>query len=416
MATQQITGRQIKDSALSNNHISPTAAIASTKLAPWGANRDAGNQRLTNLADGTSATDAVTKQQLEAAITASAAGLAVKAPVRVASTANISGTYTATGGASARGQFTAMPNAVDGVSLAVGNRVLLKNQTTLAQNGIWTVTTLGTGSNGVWDRATDTDGDQEVTDGTAVMVGEGNVNSTTQWVLTTNAPITVGGSSGSALAFAQFGAGQSYTADGTTLTLSSNQFSVTSGGIGATQLGSNAVTTVKILDANVTEAKLATNAVTTAKISDANVTQAKLANGAVGESQLAALAVTTAKLANAAVTDAKLASNSVTTAKILDANVTEAKLANGAVTAAKLAANAVTGGAISFLTQAVTGAVNGSNTNFTMSATPYGDSLIVWVGGVRQRPITDFTFSGTTLTLTTAPETGDDIAIFGVVA
>lgn len=414
MATQQITGRQIKDGVITNSHVAAGAAIASTKLAAWSANRDAGGQRLINLADGTGATDAVTKQQLEAAITASAAGLAVKAPARVASVANVTGTYAATGGASARGQFTAMPNSIDGVSLAAGNRVLLKNQATAAQNGIWVVTTVGTGSNGVWDRATDADGDQEVTDGTAIMVGEGT-QATTQWVLTTDAPITVGGASGTALTWAQFGAGQSYTA-GTALTLSGNQFSVTSGGIGATQLASNAVTTVKIADANVTEAKLAANSVTTAKIADANVTQAKIASGAVGESQLATGAVTTGKLADSNVTEAKLATGAVTTGKIADSNVTEAKLAAGAVTSAKLGAGAVTGAKVSFLAQTVTGSVNGSNTNFTMSATPTAASLIVWVNGARQRPTADFTFSGTTLTFTTAPETGDDVAVFGLVA
>ena len=75
----------------------------------------------------------------------------------------------------------------------------------------------------------------------------------------------------------------------------------------------DSVTTSKILDANVTEAKLAANAVTTNKILDANVTAAKLA------------------------------ADSVETAKILDANVTTAKLADKSVTSAKLAALSVVG-------------------------------------------------------------------------
>lgn len=120
MAVQQITGRFIRANTLRNSHLAADAAIASTKLASFTADRDAGNFKITNLADGTAATDAVTKQQLEAAVTASAAGLAVKTPARVASTANVSGTYAATGGASARGQFTAMPNSIDGVALAAG--------------------------------------------------------------------------------------------------------------------------------------------------------------------------------------------------------------------------------------------------------------------------------------------------------
>ena len=79
---------------------------------------------------------------------------------------------------------------------------------------------------------------------------------------------------------------------------------------------------------------LAANAVTTAKILDANVTAAKIASDAV----------TTAKILDANVTAAKLASDAVTTAKILDANVTTAKIADDAVTAAKLADTAVTAG------------------------------------------------------------------------
>ena len=82
-------------------------------------------------------------------------------------------------------------------------------------------------------------------------------------------------------------------------------------------LGSDSVTTIKILDANVTTAKIASLAVTAAKI--------------------ASDAVTTAKILDANVTDAKLASDSVTTVKILDSNVTTAKIADSAITSAKIA-------------------------------------------------------------------------------
>ena len=57
--------------------------------------------------------------------------------------------------------------------------------------------------------------------------------------------------------------------------------SIATGAITADKLASDAVTTVKILDANVTAAKIASDAVTTAKILDANVTAGKLANTAV---------------------------------------------------------------------------------------------------------------------------------------
>lgn len=355
MATQQITGRQIADNAIDNSKVAAGAAIASSKLAAWSGNRDANSNKLVNLADGTASGDAVNLGQLQAAITTAQSGLSVKAPVRAASASNVSGTYNATGGASARGQFTGMPTSIDGVSLAADDRVLLKNQSTASQNGIWVISILGTGSNGVWDRASDFDSDAEVFDGVFVLVSEGG-QETTQWVLTTNNVITVGGSSGSDLTFAQFGAGAAYTADGVTLDLTANQFSVADGGIDTTQL--------------------ADGAVATAKIEDDAVTQDKIAAGAVGTTELADTGVT-----------------------------------NG-----KLAANAVTGGKVAFISQTVTETPDDVTVNFTMSHTPTAASLLVFVRGVRQRPTTDYTFSGTTLTFTTAPATGDDIAVWGIQA
>jgi len=110
---------------------------------------------------------------------------------------------------------------------------------------------------------------------------------------------------------------------------------VTSGDTGtvsATMLASDSVTTVKITDASVTEAKLASNSVTNAKIADS----------AVDTAELATSAVTTVKIADANVTAAKLASDSVETTKILNANVTAAKLASDSVETAKIVNDAVT--------------------------------------------------------------------------
>lgn len=154
-------------------------------------------QKITNLATPTLSGDAVTKAYADALF----GGHDWKDSVRAASTANVSVTYGATGGTSARGQITAAPNTLDGVSLAANDRILLKDQTTGAQNGIWVVTTLGSGANGVWDRATDFDQDAEVTAGATIPVAEGTSNADTIWLLTTNDPIVIGGGSGTALTF-----------------------------------------------------------------------------------------------------------------------------------------------------------------------------------------------------------------------
>lgn len=84
------------------------------------------------------------------------------------------------------------PSQVDGVNLAQGDRVLVTGQSTGSQNGIYYVTTLGSGSNGTWSRSSDTDATGELLAGTIVMVTEGTVYHDTQWKLTTNDPIVIG--------------------------------------------------------------------------------------------------------------------------------------------------------------------------------------------------------------------------------
>jgi hypothetical protein len=161
-----------------------------------------------------------------AAAAAAAVGMKYRS-VRAASTANI---------ASLSGAQT-----VDAVSLVAGERVLLKNQSTASQNGIYVVAA------GAWSRSTDMDAWTEVP-GTVVIVTEGTANSDKAFLCTANDGGTIGVT---AITFVDWA---SVIFDGT---------------ITAAKLASDAVTTAKILDANVT----------TAKIADGNVTPAKLASG-----------------------------------------------------------------------------------------------------------------------------------------
>ena len=126
-----------------------------------------------------------------------------KASCRAISTSNI----TLSGGA---------PATVDGVSLAVQDRILVTGQSTGSENGLYRVTTVGTGSNGTWVRAADADADGDITAGLTVMVTEGTTYADTSWKLTTDDPITVGTT---ALTFEQasaYGFG-TVTVDGTSL-------------------------------------------------------------------------------------------------------------------------------------------------------------------------------------------------------
>jgi hypothetical protein len=78
-------------------------------------------------------------------------------------------------------------DTIDGVTLATGDRVLLKDQGTATQNGIYVVVASGAAS-----RSEDANSSAEVTGGMSVWVNEGTVNADTAWTLTTNDTITLG--------------------------------------------------------------------------------------------------------------------------------------------------------------------------------------------------------------------------------
>ena len=84
------------------------------------------------------------------------------------------------------------PATVDGVSLALRDRILVTGQSTGSENGIYYVTTVGAGSNGTWARSLDADTTGEVSAGMIIMVTEGTTYADTQWKLTTDDPITIG--------------------------------------------------------------------------------------------------------------------------------------------------------------------------------------------------------------------------------
>lgn len=136
--------------------------------------------------------DAANKSYVDAART----GLDVKASVRAATTGNLSLTTDLENG-----------DTVDGVPLATGDRVLVKNQTTGSENGIYVVQ-----ASGAAVRATDADGSAEVTPGMFTFVEEGTLNADSGWVMTNNGTVTLGST---ALEFALFSvAGNILAGDG----------------------------------------------------------------------------------------------------------------------------------------------------------------------------------------------------------
>lgn len=137
-----------------------------------------------NLSDVANAATARTNLGVDTAISAAIAGLNWKQAVRAATTA--AGTLASS---------FANASVIDGVTLATGDRILIKNQAAGAENGIYVVA-----ASGAPTRATDADSGAELVNA-SVHVSEGTTLADTQWTCTTNATITVGTTS---LAFAQF--------------------------------------------------------------------------------------------------------------------------------------------------------------------------------------------------------------------
>lgn len=184
------------------------------------------SRKITGLLDPTSPQDAATKAYVDAART----GLDAKESVRAATTGSIT---------------LSAPQTIDGVAVIAGDRVLVKNQGTGSQNGIYVVAA------GAWTRATDADANAEVTSGMFTFVEEGTTNGDTGWVLTTNNPITVGTT---ALVFGKFSsqgeilAGNGLTKTGNTIDVvgTSNRITVAADAIdiASTYVGQTSITTL----------------------------------------------------------------------------------------------------------------------------------------------------------------------------
>ena len=384
---------------------------------------------ITGLAAPVNAGDATNKGYVDAL----AQGLTdYKASVRVVTVGALPA-YTRTANvitASANGALA----AVDGVTLAVNDRLLVKNGAAGADNGIYVVTDAGSaGTPYVLTRSSDADVSAEVSAGMYLLATEGTTFATSSWVLSTPDPITL---NTTALNFVQFNAagqivaGNGLTKTGNTLDVGAgNGISVLSDSVQIQLDGTTLLVGgpgLKVNTAGVTSNELANGAVIGGKIAAGGVSASnQFAAGVVDTAALANLAVDSAKLANAAVTAGKIAAggisnadqfaaNVVTSAAIADNAVGSTEIASDAVIDVKIAANAVTTVKINnaavtpakadlsqgwVFTGALTangglfGKVQVTNTNYTVSAT---DVIVGVTDTTAQRTITLPALSGNT--------------------
>lgn len=176
---------------------------------------DLQSQKIVNLADPSGASDAATKQYVDNV----ARGLSWKAPVRAASTANVA--------------IASPGSMLDGVALVAGDRLLLKHQTTAADNGLY-----------VWSsgavpliRTADADTADELAPGAAVSVTEGTVNADKVFLVVSDAAITIGTT---AQTWGQLGGAGSYSA-GNGIAISGSAISAVAASNGGVSIGAGGI-------------------------------------------------------------------------------------------------------------------------------------------------------------------------------
>lgn len=215
------------------------------------------SKKITGLLDPTNAQDGATKNYVDAAVQSSAAGIDSKASVRLLAVANVAALSGLT--------------AIDGVTPAIGDRVLLTAQTTGSQNGVYVA------ASGAWSRALDADQNNEITPGAFWFVEEGTTYSKTQWRCNNSGGIVVGTTS---ITIVQFGATLAYTG-GNGLVLTGGDFAVGAGTgivVGADNVAIDTAVVTRKYSANVGDAA-AVFFVVTHNLGTTDVTVAVYRNG-----------------------------------------------------------------------------------------------------------------------------------------
>ena len=277
-----ITSLDVDNLTLDGNTVSSTNSNGNIVLDPNGTGTvDVSSAKITSVASPSADTDAATKGYVDGVVN----GLDVKKSVDFASTANVAGTYN-----NSAGTITASSNgalSMDGGSPSNGQRVLLKDQSSNVQNGVYVVTNSGgAGSQYVLTRAADADAASEITGGAFFFVEQGSANADNGYVTTHNGTPTLGTD---AITFEQFsGAGQ--ISAGSALTKSGNTLNVAVDD-SSIEINSDAL---RVKASGITNAMLAGSIDLTAKVTGA----LPVGNGGTGLSSIAKGSVLVANSAN----------------------------------------------------------------------------------------------------------------------
>lgn len=222
------TGTQLA-STISNLNATVIAYTLDTFAAPV-ASVSMNSQKITNLATPTLATDATTKAYVDATVQ----GLQQKPSAMVATAAALPANVYANGASGVGATLTASANGVltvDGYVVLLNDVVLVKNEATTANNGLYTVTTLGTASvKYVLTRHVDMDQATEFAGAFIAAESNGTVTANTLWLCNVASSITVGTT---AVTFTQLNAATSMSA-GNGISIISNTVAavvVASGGV-----------------------------------------------------------------------------------------------------------------------------------------------------------------------------------------
>lgn len=282
-----LTSLEVGDLTLSTNQIVSGTTDGDIVISPNGTGDiDASSSKIVNVADPTSDYDAANKRYVD---TIAAAGIHYHDPVRVEKEGNLNATYdngTDGVGATLTNAGTQEALVIDGVTMVLNDRVLVYEQTDASENGIYTVTNVGSAStNWVLTRATDADSyapsDQNsLGQGDGFFVQEGDAGAGELYVMTTEGTIEFGNTD---ISFSQvaetavYDAGSGLSLDGTTFNVNVDDSTIE---IDADTLRvkDSGITNAKILDNTISNAKLLDNTIENGKIADSTIANAKLVN------------------------------------------------------------------------------------------------------------------------------------------